>query len=1306
MIGTNLSTVSSINIRSLNCNSIGKNPTRSKTFEYIRKKKTDIFVAIDTRIDKSIENTIRTEWQGECFFNSLNSQSRGVAIFCRKNLPIKILGHSSDNSGNILSLHFEFNAKIFLLIAIYGPNNDDANFYGNSVFTLLNNQNFDYSVLCGDWNLTLNQSIDNYNYVNINNPNAKQKVIDSMNSENLCDIYRDLNPDSKRYTWTKSNPIKLARLDFFLISNHLSPYISKADIEPGFQSDHSIITLEIDIAKVSLGRGFFKFNNSLLKDTVYIDLVHKKYREITKQYANEALTAEEWQNMNLNEFQNVGLNINSQLFFDVFLMEVRGLTIQYSSIKKRTRLAREQYLLHELEVKELEFQSSPNNPLFKNSLDEINNQVDYFISEANKNAYNSFKSRYALDGEKPSSFFMNLEKNSSSQNYISKLRVTQNDRHIEINSQTEIEKEIFRFYRDLYDEKETKNDSIEEFLGETNISFKKFSENQKQSMEGLLTEGEVGKYLKKLKNNKSPGSSGFTGEFYKMFWINIKKRILDSMNYCFETGTLPKSQNLGVIKLIPKGEKDKTYLKNWRPLALLSTFYKCISGCISERMKGNLDDIISSSQKAYLSNRFIGEATRTTFDTLSVARENNLQGVLLLIDFQKCFDTVSHKLIKKALVFFNFGPDMIKWIHLLLDNFFACIVHAGNISSRFRLKRGVKQGDPCSSLLFLLIAEILAFKIKNEPGITGFKLGNLNNILEQYADDLQCFLQAFDDDRLTENNIRALVTVFEKFYEISGLKANMDKTFACWFGTKSNYDRQLCPDLNLKWTTHFESLGIVFDNNLQEMDKNFTKVYASIRKLLNSWKHRYLTPFGKIIIIKSLALSKLTHLALVLPNLDPIKIQEIEKLFYNFLWNEKPNVVSTAHAVLPARKGGLNMVSVTEFWKSIKISWIRRLFSSDSFWCKILNFELSKINTSISDLLKMGDSGFSKCASQIKNPFWKETFNSCADIIELSFFHTPENFLYFPVVENSLFTIGENTINSNYFGRKNFLQVADLYVCDTLIFKELNLFNREQNINLNFLQFESLKRSIKGGASKLNFNIALSSSFFRPTRLLTCIITLNKPKGCQQYYKIFMSRHFIQNNTSEIEKKWHNDLNTILSIDSWNIYWNFVSKLKYFNDIKWLQLRILRRCLKTNHIVSRFNNDVTDICTFCGIPEETISHLFFKCNLVNIFWNEIENFFLAKNIEITFNRNTKLFGNLKFSVDNKENMIPLFAKHFIWISRFRKIPISLANFKKYLKDKLDTLKSVFISKNCLHLFEDQWETVLILLQDQIQQVLP
>jgi len=95
---------------------------------------------------------------------------------------------------------------------------------------------------------------------------------------------------------------------------------------------------------------------------------------------------------------------------------------------------------------------------------------------------------------------------------------------------------------------------------------------------------------------------------------------------------------------------------------------------------------------------------------------------------------------EKALVYYNFGPDMIQWIHLLLDNFWAYICHAGNISQRFKLQFGVKQGDPLASLLFLLIAVILAHRIKNDPNISGFRIENIRNILEQYADNLQCFL--------------------------------------------------------------------------------------------------------------------------------------------------------------------------------------------------------------------------------------------------------------------------------------------------------------------------------------------------------------------------------------------------------------------------------------------------------------------------------------------------------------------------------------------------------------------------------------
>ena len=76
------------------------------------------------------------------------------------------------------------------------------------------------------------------------------------------------------------------------------------------------------------------------------------------------------------------------------------------------------------------------------------------------------------------------------------------------------------------------------------------------------------KYVKKTKNGVSPGSSGFTNEFYKFFWVDLKLIITKAINYSYEYGMLSVTQRLGIITLIPKGDKDKNYLKNLRPLTL------------------------------------------------------------------------------------------------------------------------------------------------------------------------------------------------------------------------------------------------------------------------------------------------------------------------------------------------------------------------------------------------------------------------------------------------------------------------------------------------------------------------------------------------------------------------------------------------------------------------------------------------------------------------------------------------------------------------------------------------------------------
>ena len=142
---------------------------------------------------------------------------------------------------------------------------------------------------------------------------------------------------------------------------------------------------------------------------------------------------------------------------------------------------------------------------------------------------------------------------------------------------------------------------------------------------------EVTKYVKKMRNNVAPSNSGFTGDFYKLFWRDIKQFFLSSANYSFKIGSLATSQKLGILVLLPKGQKDKRFMKNWRPITLLNSYYKIISGCLAERIKPNLDKVVNESQKGYVPGRYIGEAIRTTYDCMHFAKQNNKPGLILLV---------------------------------------------------------------------------------------------------------------------------------------------------------------------------------------------------------------------------------------------------------------------------------------------------------------------------------------------------------------------------------------------------------------------------------------------------------------------------------------------------------------------------------------------------------------------------------------------------------------------------------------------------------------------------------------------------
>ena len=131
-----------------------------------------------------------------------------------------------------------------------------------------------------------------------------------------------------------------------------------------------------------------------------------------------------------------------------------------------------------------------------------------------------------------------------------------------------------------------------------------------------------------------------------------------------------------------------------------------------------------------------------------------------------------------------------------------------------------------------------------------------------------------------------------------------------------------------------------------------------------------MTPFGRIAIIKSLALPKLTQIALICPVNDGKLIKELELLTYTFLWRGKPYRINREDSFLPLVKGGLKMLNIYEFWDSLKLSWIRRLMTSNGAWQKILQLNLLYIGYETKDIWFGGPSLIEKIAEKFIK--WKE----------------------------------------------------------------------------------------------------------------------------------------------------------------------------------------------------------------------------------------------------------------------------------------------------------------------------------------------
>ena len=374
---------------------------RRDLFQYVRSKQYNIICLQDTHVNKNLESFIKAEWGYEAYFSSYTTNSRGVMTLINNNFEQKVKRIKTDENGNFMILDMVIEDKEVTLVNIYGPNNDNPQFYEQMKQKIEEFQN-DHVIICGDWNMIMDVEMDSFNYVNINNPRARQSVLQLLDQENFIDPWRLMHENKKQYTWRRLNPTKKqARLDFFIIHESLFQYVTNTDIIPGYRTDHSAIILKLKFQNNERGKGYWKFNNSLLKDSQCIDKIKKIIEDVKQTYAT---------NLNPDEMipnQDLQFSINDQLFLETLLMMIRGDTIKYSSIKKKLSCKEEQGL--EKGIKDLEDNINTNfshiiNEQF-NTLAQKKDRLEEIRKAKIQGVMLRSRVRYEELGEKPTKYF-------------------------------------------------------------------------------------------------------------------------------------------------------------------------------------------------------------------------------------------------------------------------------------------------------------------------------------------------------------------------------------------------------------------------------------------------------------------------------------------------------------------------------------------------------------------------------------------------------------------------------------------------------------------------------------------------------------------------------------------------------------------------------------------------------------------------------------------------------------------------------------------------------------------------------------
>lgn len=804
------------------------------------------------------------------------------------------LGVTVSSHHRFLTTDFTLQEEEYRVVNIYMPTSDKEKRQIETLEEL--NESLDpndtpHLFVGGDFNIARDSSLDREGYVHPNIPNTlfRSQLNLFLERADIGDTWRIQNSTTKEFTWSRSG--KFARLDYLFAPLTFPGQIKAFHPRTCAFSDHRMIILEIRPCRTPKGMGFWKFPTSLLQ---------------REDFCTEATGIIEQA-----DIESEGLQ--ADLKWDFIKLKIREFAIRFAKKLKQ------EYSRLESEMETRLFLLEKDIMVSKESQEEYHGikrelyQIQ--LLKARESMVRS-KVRWVGEGERPTKYFLNLEKKQFDSKTISSIF---NEEGILLKEAEEILQYEHKHFTQQYSINHDNREALDQGEGAPFLPQIEslISDLDKQLLNRELSLEELENALKDMKNGKSPGCDGLPPDLYKQFWPILGKYLLASFLYSGQQGILTPDQRRGIITLIPKKGKDKRLIRNWRPISMLNTDYKILAKVLAKRLSSVLPSLVHPNQTGFIPTRFIGDNIRNTQAIIDFTTQTGRSGLVVSLDFRAAFDSLDHQFLMQALNTYRLGDFFSSWIATLYASAESCVLNGGQSSGWFPFQRGIRQGCPISPFLFALAVEKMADEIRRKENIVGLDLLNTHTKILQFADDSTLFLK-------TESSlVQALQTVTE-FKRVSGLDLNLQKTHGLVLG-----DLRLETDVSkqITWSEQVKILGINFDiNEYEGKDQtiNFDPALAKMRRVCTSWDLRNLSLKGKVVILNTLVLPIIYFQCTMLP-VPATTLEQTEKIISAFIWKNKKPKISRLCLEKSTGKGGLGLHNIRNRVKAAKISWLKRL---------------------------------------------------------------------------------------------------------------------------------------------------------------------------------------------------------------------------------------------------------------------------------------------------------------------------------------------------------------------------------------------